>query len=178
MRNHLFFLWFLLPTIFSTLALSGYGFAYKAGVTLSCLLIIFLAWWGRWKIISHAWLIILAFAFSIVGDGFLSHKGDSFQMFTLGIGFYFLAHLGYMIYAIRKGSLHKAFTAIVLSVYLFFFAIVLWPAIDDPMLLIAVLSYLLISCFSLGAAVNLKESAVSKMSYFVGIALILISKDV
>ncbi|MCB0845452.1 MAG: hypothetical protein KDE26_19520, partial [Bacteroidetes bacterium] len=85
---------FLLPVLFAFLALQGWGFAYKAGVTLSCLLIILLTHKSNLKKPSDTWFIILAFIFSIIGDWFLSNKGDSFMMFAAGIGLYFIAHGG------------------------------------------------------------------------------------
>jgi len=178
MRKGVFFLWFLVPFVFSVLAYQGFGFVYKAAVTLSCLLIIGLGWKSTSKKHKETWLIVAAFVLSIVGDWFLSNKGQRFQMFAAGIGFYFLAHVGYLTYALQKGSLHKLFTFVLLSFYLLFFALVLWPAIDNAVLLFAVLGYLLISCLSLGAAINLNESSITKTAYFFGVALILLSDTI
>lgn len=173
-----FIFWFLLPLFFSVLAVLGFGFAYKAAVTLSCLLIIFLSLKERITQLSNTWYIILAFVFSIIGDWFLSNKGDSFLMFAAGIGLYFLAHAGYLVYALKNGTLHQVFTGIVLLVYLVFFILVLWPAIEEPVLLAAVLIYLLISCISVGAAVGIRASANEKWSFIAGIILILFSDTI
>ena len=169
---------FLLPVLFAFLALQGWGFAYKAGVTLSCLLIILLTHKSNLKKPSDIWFIILAFIFSIIGDWFLSNKGDSFMMFAAGIGLYFIAHGGYLAYALSNGKFNLPFTAVVLFAYLVFFFWVLWPVIEEPILLFATLIYLLISCFSLGASVNLKNPPLVKWSYFIGIALILFSDTI
>ena len=53
-----------------------------------------------------------------------------------------------------------------------------YPAIDDTVLLIATLLYLLISCFSLGAAFGLKLAPLVKWSYFAGVTFILFSDTI
>lgn len=169
---------FLFPVLSSILALQGFGFVFKAGVTFSCIIILLLAYKNSIKSNLDIWFILCAFIFSIVGDWFLSNKGDSFLMFAIGIGLYFVAHAGYLGYALKNGNLNKLFTTIVLLIYLIFFFIILWPAIDDAVLLSAVLLYLLISCFSLGASINLRSTPTVKWSYFLGIALILFSDTI
>lgn len=178
MHHRSFYYLFLLPAVFAVLALQGLGFAYKAGVTISCLLIIIVAHRFRLAKLSDTWWIIMAFIFSIIGDWFLSNKGDSFLMFATGIGLYFLAHAGYLVYALRHGRLNKTFTAVVLGVYFVFFLLVLWPAIDEPILLYTTLIYLLISCLSLGASAGIESANAVKWSYFAGIALILFSDTI
>lgn len=172
------YLLFLIPFILAILATQGFGFIYKAAVTISCLIILFLAYGPHISRSKDTWYIILAFVLSIIGDAFLSNKGDSFLMFAVGIGFYFLAHAGYLVYALKNGSMNKIFTTIILIVYLVFFFFVLWPAINDPVLLTSVLLYLLISCLSVGASIDLKFASLIKWSYFTGIALILLSDTI
>lgn len=176
-KRSIYFL-FLLPFIFAVLATMGFGFIYKAAVTLGCLFILFLAYGSKIVRSKDTIYITLAFVFSIIGDWFLSNKGDNFLMFAAGIGLYFLAHTGYLVYALKNGSLNKLFTFAILAVFLGFFVLVLWPAIDDPLLQVSVLLYLLISCFSVGASINLKFSTVTKWCYFAGIALILFSDTI
>ncbi len=172
------YIFFLVPLILSLLAFQGYGFIFKAGVTLSCILILLVGSKSSLKALNDIWFILGAFTFSIIGDWFLSNKDESLVMFAAGIGFYFLAHAGYLIYAIKNGSLNKTFTLFILAIYLLFFAIVLWPAINDAILLISVILYLLISCFSVGASFNLFFSPVVRWSYFAGVVLILLSDTV
>jgi uncharacterized membrane protein YhhN len=173
-----FYLLFLIPVLSAILAIQGYGFIYKAGVTLGCIFILLIFYKNQSKYSPALWLIFLAFIFSIAGDWFLSNKGDSFSMFSAGIGLYFLAHAGYLGYALKNGKIHLKFTIFVLVVYLVFFFIMLWPAIDNPILLAITLMYLLISCFSLGASVNLNSPIFVKRSYFIGITLILFSDTI
>jgi uncharacterized membrane protein YhhN len=99
-------------------------------------------------------------------------------MFASGIGLYFVAHAGYLVYALRNGRLKKIFSSVVLGLYLIFFLLVLWPAIDEPILLYTTLIYLLISCLSLGASAGIESANTVKWSYFAGIALILFSDTI
>mgnify|MGYP001822544423 CR=1 FL=1 len=124
------------------------------------------------------WFVIAAFLFSIGGDWFLSHKGDSFMMFSAGIGLYLFAHAGYLWFALKNGRLARLFTLILLAGYLLFFFIKLFPALDDTVLLIAVLLYLLISCISLGAAMGIRLTPSVKWSYFAGVTLVLLSDTI
>ena len=106
----LLYILFLVPFISAIFAVLGYGFGYKAGVTLSCMIILLLAYKNQLKSNPDVWLIIMAFIFSIIGDWFLSNKGDSFLMFSAGIGLYFIAHAGYLGYALKNGTIHKKLT--------------------------------------------------------------------
>ena len=169
---------FIVPVVLAIFATLGYGFSYKAGVTVSCIIILLVAYKNHFKEDADVWFILMAFFFSIIGDWFLSNKGDSFLMFSIGIGLYFLAHAGYLWYALKNGRPNWIFTIIVLIAYLTFFFVMLWPAIDDAILLGVTLVYLLISCFSLGASIDLNLSQTVKWSYFVGIALILFSDTI
>ncbi len=99
-------------------------------------------------------------------------------MFSAGIGFYLFAHLGYLLFALRNGRMHKLFTVALLAGYLLFFFVRLYPAIDETVLLIAVLVYLLISCFSLGAAFGIRLNPVVKWTYFAGVTLVLLSDTI
>lgn len=172
------YLLFLIPIVLAVFATLGYGFSFKAGVTISCIIILLLGYKNHLKEESDTWFILTAFFFSIIGDWFLSNKGNSFLMFSVGIGLYFLAHAGYLLYALKNGRPNWIFTIIVLIAYLTFFFVMLWPAIDDGILLSVTLVYLLISCFSLGASINLNLSQIVKWSYFAGIALILFSDTI
>jgi len=100
------------------------------------------------------------------------------MMFSAGIGLYLMAHVGYLWFALRNGRIHKLFTVILLAGYLLFFFVKLYPALDDTILLLAVLLYLLISCVSLGAAFGIQLTPVVKWSYFAGVTLVLLSDTI
>lgn len=178
MSNKKAFLLLLLPLVLAIFAVAGFGFFFKAAVPASCILI--LAWLYRHSLKTNTdtWFVLGAFFFSIAGDWFLSNKGDSFLMFSAGIGLYLLAHVGYLWYALLNGRMHKLFTLLVLTGFLLFFFIRLFPAIDDMVLLIAVFVYLIISCLSLGAAFGLKLHPTIRWSYFAGVTLILFSDTI
>ena len=99
-------------------------------------------------------------------------------MFSAGIGLYLLAHVGYLWFALRNGRLHKLITVAVVAGFLLFFYLKLLPAIHEPVLLNVVLLYLLISCFSLGAAFGIKLPPLAKWTYVAGITLVLFSDTI
>lgn len=168
----------LIPLVLAFFAAFGYGFFFKAAVTGSCIAILLFLYRNRLKRVPGIWFVIAAFLFSIAGDWFLSNKGDSLMRFSAGIGLYFLAHVGYLWFAMRNGRIHKLFTIVVVAGFLLFFYLKLLPAIDDIVLLNAVLLYLLISCFSLGAAFGIRLAPVVRWNYFAGISLILFSDTI
>ena len=168
----------LIPIVIAYFALNGFGFAFKAGVPLSCALIIGLVYRNQIQEYKSVWYVIGALIFSAAGDWFLSFKGDSFVRFALGIALYFVAHVGYLGFALANGKMHKLLTIVLTTAYLLLFFFVLLPAIDEPVLLGAVFLYLLISCISLGAAGGIQLKPIVKWSYFSGIALILISDTI
>lgn len=168
----------LIPFILAILAVAGFGFLFKAAVPGSCAIILIFFYKKQLKSFPDIWYVIAAFLFSIAGDWFLSNKGDSFLMFSAGIGLYLFAHVGYLWFALKNGRMHKLFTIVLLAGYLLFFFVRLYPALDDTVLLIAVLLYLLISCFSLGAAFGIKLAPVVKWSFFAGVTLVLFSDTI
>lgn len=172
------YLLLIIPFVLAYLAYTGFGFFFKAAVPGSCIVILTLLYLKKLKTSSDIWFVLAAFFFSIAGDWFLSNKGDSFLMFSLGIGFYFLAHVGYLAFAIVNGRISKMFISILLLSYLSFFFLVLFPAISDTLLLSTVLLYLLISCFSVAAAASTDLTFIAKWSYFLGLALILFSDTI
>ncbi len=172
------YLLLLIPLVLAILAVAGFGFFFKAAVPGSCILILVFLFRNKLKSEPDIWFVLAALLFSIAGDWFLSNKGESFVMFSAGIGLYLIAHVGYLWFALRNGKLHKLFTILVLSGFLLFFILKLYPAIDDTVLMIAVLIYLLISCFSLGAAFGISLQPVVKWSYFAGVTLILLSDTI
>lgn len=172
-----YFLLFI-PLVLAYFAVAAYGFFFKAAVPGFCALILAIIFRHRLKTMPDIYFVLAAFLLSMAGDWFLSNKGDSFPMFSAGIGLYLLAHVGYLWFALLNGRLHKLFTLLVLTGFLLFFFVKLYPAIDDTVLLIATLLYLLISCFSLGAAFGLTLPPAVKWSYFAGVSFILFSDTI
>ena len=172
------YLLLIVPLVLAYFANNSYGFVFKAGVPGSCIIIIAFLYRKVLKTTPDILYVFGAFFFSILGDWFLSNKGDSFSMFSVGIGLYLIAHIGYMGFALMNGRIHKIFTFVILSGYLLFFYFLLYPAIDDTILMIATLLYSLISCFSIGAAAGMKLKPFVKWAYFLGVALVLFSDTI
>lgn len=165
----------LLPLAMGVAATQTDYLPFKMAVPGLCALILLWAYRGlpayRWDVTA----VVLAFVFSAVGDYFLSNKGGNELYFVVGIGLYFVAHLGYLAYALRNGRIHRLVLGALLLGYLIYFALSLNPAIDDTVLSIAVLCYLLISCLALAAAAGLKLPADQKWLYLFGIGMIVLS---
>lgn len=161
--------------VFAVLALTVGGFLFQSGSAGFGALAVLMLMAGSTFRRADLWLAIAAFVFSIVGDYFLSNRGGDALMFVYGIGFFFLAHLGYLGYALCHGRLHKGVTALFCAGYLIFFFTSLYGGISDPVLLWAALAYLFVSCFSMGAAWGIAPHGRSRTLYLVGIGLILFS---
>ncbi len=168
----------LIPIISAVLALRHFGFVFKSGTAGTGILILLFLYFKKLPQAKDILMLMAAFAFSIVGDWFLSNKHGNTGMFVYGIAFFFLAHVGYLIYALMNGKVKWKFTAILLAAYLVFFFLELFPTFNDSILMSAALIYLVISCFSLGAAVGLDGNWVSKWAYVFGIFLILFSDTI
>jgi uncharacterized membrane protein YhhN len=167
-----------IPVVSAILALRYHDFGYKAGVAGSGILILLVLYFRQLKHAKDVWAIIVAFLFSIGGDWFLSNRHGNTGMFIAGIVLFFLAHAGYLSFALLNGRVNWIFTIILLTGYLGFFCLKLYPSIEDKMLLLAVIGYLLISCFSLGAAAGIQSGPVVKGIYIFGIAMILFSDTI
>lgn len=168
----------IIPAVLAILALNGFGFFFKSGTAGAGILILILIYSKKLKDSLDVWMIIGAFLFSIAGDWFLSNmKGDS-GMFVTGIALFFVAHVGYLSFALMNGKIKWVFTGVLLAGYLLFFILKLYPTFDNPILMVAALIYLLISCFSLGAAVGIDAKPSVRWSYVFGIALILFSDTI
>jgi uncharacterized membrane protein YhhN len=124
------------------------------------------------------WAVIWAFGMSMVGDWFLSNRGGREHFFEAGIGGFFLAHLGYLGYALMNGRLSRLGLGLLLLVFVPYYGLLLAPAIERAVLNGAVLCYLLISCIALAAAIGLRQPGVVKGFYVAGIALVVLSDTI
>lgn len=175
--NPIYFL-LIIPGVFAVLALNHFGFFFKSGTAGAGIGILLLLYFRRLPKAKDILFLMAAFGFSIAGDWFLSNKHDDTDRFVFGIAFFFLAHLGYLLYAWLNGRLNKTFTLVLLLAFLVFFVWVLYPSINDGILRTAVLVYLVISCVSLGAAVGIRLTGAEKQAYVLGIFLILFSDTI
>lgn len=160
------------------MALNTSDFFYKSGSAGVGILIILILNFRKTKQPNDTWMIIGAFLFSIAGDWFMSNKLGDPMMFSKGIALFFLAHLGYLGFALVNGKIKWRFTLIVLIAYLLFFFLLLAPSIDDKILRYAALIYLLISCLTFGTSVGIKGDKVFKWAYIFGIFLIVFSDTI
>lgn len=176
-NNWIYFL-LLFAAISAILALNTSDFLYKSGSAGVGIVIILIINLRKSKQPNDTWLIIGAFLFSIAGDWFMSNKMGDNMMFSKGIALFFLAHLGYLGFALVNGKIKWKFTLTLLVAYLLFFFLSLAPSINDNILLYAALIYLLISCLTFGASVGIKGGPVFKWAYIFGIFLIVFSDTI
>ncbi len=168
----------LIPVISAILALYHHDFIYKSGVAGGGILILFILYFYQLRQSKDIWMILGAFLFSIGGDWFLSNRHGDVGMFVTGIALFFLAHVGYLSFALLNGRINRTFTLVLLVGYLSFFFLKLYPSIDNKVLMSAALIYLLISCFSLGAAIGIKGETIVKWVYVFGIIMVLFSDTI
>ncbi|MBL9139121.1 MAG: hypothetical protein JNK85_24855 [Verrucomicrobiales bacterium] len=150
------------------------GLAMKLAVPLGCALILVV---GDAPIRQHrdvAW-VLLAFAASMIGDTFLSTRAGRESFYLAGIAAFFVAHAGYLGFALRNGRIHRILLTLLLAGYLAWFVVQLGPAISSVALRYAALAYLLISCVAWSAAAGLRLPPAAKGAYVAGIGLIVFS---
>ncbi len=167
-------LWLLFPLVAGYVAWKTGVLAVKLAVPASCALLLV---WGDAPIRRNrdvGW-VVLAFAASLVGDAFLSTRAGRESFYLAGIAAFFVAHIGYLGFALRNGRMSRAVCGGLLAGYLGWFAVQLGPAIPSLPLKVAALIYLLISCAALAASVGLRLPPAAKWPYVAGIGLIVFS---
>ena len=177
-KNNLIYALLLFSVISAIMALITSNFMFKSGTAGIGIIILLILNFRKVKPSKDTWLIIGAFLFSIGGDWFLSNMDGDSTMFSKGIALFFLAHVGYLVFALFNGRIGWKLTGIILATFLVFYFLVLYPSISDTILKVAVLIYLLISCLSMGAALGIKNDLVVKWTYVFGIFLILFSDTI
>ena len=96
-----------IPFISAILALNHFGFLFKSGVAGAGILILFYLYSGELKQSKDVWAIVAAFLFLIGGDWFLSNRNGEVIMFIGGIALFFIAHVGYLTFALMNGRLNR-----------------------------------------------------------------------
>lgn len=168
------FLLLSIPLVSGFLAWRTGILALKLAVPAVCALILAVGD-GPWRRHREVGWVLLAFAGSIVGDAFLSTRAGRESFYIAGIAAFFVAHLGYLGFALRHGRLHRPLLVVFLAGYLGWFVVQLGPAIRSVPLKSAALAYLLISCTTLAAAAGLRLPPAVKAGYVAGIGLIVFS---
>jgi len=173
----------LIPVISAIFVVTGWGyeltgwkFPFRAGVSVSCAAILWLM--SGQEVRRTIWWVIAALLVSSVADWFMMNSGKVQVYFLYGVCLFFVAHVGFLVFCLKNGRIDRWLLLPVLTGYLAFFFIMLRPAISEPVLLVAVLSYLIISCFSLSAAAGLRLPAMAHWCFITGIALLVFSDTI
>ncbi len=129
-------------------------------------------YWFRWSVIAFLLVFILqmilrkapagslrkylfvplAFGFSIIGDMFLHFDEGRAPLFIAGVAFYFVAHIFYICYTLRRGRVNWWMFAVLTVLFTAYFIWLLIPSISDMGIRIAVMAYILVSCLSVSTA--------------------------
>lgn len=166
----------LIPIVSAFFAITDGSFLFRAGVSGSCAaIVLFLSCYGNGR--SKLW-VVAALLVSAIADWFMMHSGHVQEYFLYGIGLFFIAHLGFIVFCLKNGRINIWVFLIILTGYLAFFFITLLPAIEQPILLIAVLAYLLVSCVSFAVAVGLKFPPFARWCFTLGISFLIFSDTI
>ncbi len=164
----------LIPVCGMVLGLMGKGFLCNCVVTLSCALIAALT--GRGEMMIP---LIAAFIISVLGDWFMNHKSGNTMRYILAISLFFLAHIGFTVYAASRfsGSARIYICGVLLMLLLgWYMAGRVLPKIPEIPMKAAVAVYALVSLVSLVCAAALKgNGAFETLLYSFGIAMLVAS---
>jgi uncharacterized membrane protein YhhN len=157
------------------LALRTGDLAFKLAVPVACGLAL-IAGFPESRAARGRWApIVVAFIFSALGDFLLSTRAGRASFFLGGIAAFFVAHLGYLTFALSHGRMHRLTLAVLVAGFLTYYGLSLFPRVQDWPTRLAVLAYLLVSCVSMAAALGLQLPRAAKAFFVVGIGLIVLS---
>jgi uncharacterized membrane protein YhhN len=122
--------------------------------------------------------VIAALLVSIGGDWFMSHTSGLSIGLLYGICLFFIAHLSFLCFCLKNGRINLFVLLPVLAGYLVFFFVALLPALSMPIMLVSILAYLLVSCFSLAVATGLRLPSATRWIFSLGICLLMFSDTI
>lgn len=144
-------------------------------ITLSCLALS--AFSG-----AHACVFAcFAYLFSVIGDFFLAHKSIHKDSYLFGIAGFFLAHTGFLAYALANsgvGILSPIIALVLVIPYGIYLVKRLYPALDNMPMRIAVTLYMLISISVFACAFSMNLPVFNKIFFIAGIFMILFSDTI
>lgn len=170
----------LLPVAAALAALATRRLPFKLAVPLLSAGIIILVGWQvaramSWTPLWQVLPLVVALVCSAAGDVFLSTKGERSDRFVLGIALYFIAHVGYLAFALAHGALSWVVFGVLMIVLVPYYLIMLRPRINETPLSVAVLLYLVVSCAAFAAAAGMSWTGPARWAFLAAIALILLS---
>lgn len=131
---------------------------------------------------AHAHVFLCAaFVFSVIGDFFLTHKSICQNSYLYGIGGFFLAHAGFLVYALMNAEIAPVSLYVVIALlipYGIYLVRKLLPALHGMPMKIAVTLYMLISIAVFSCAFSMNVNALNRLSFILGIGMILFSDTV
>lgn len=164
----------IIPVVLLLCYLVDTQYVFRFFITVSCIPIVL--WYGirsRGYVMSA--IIAAAFLFSILGDWMLHTSGNCSNHFIYGIVFFFIAHLSYIAFCLKNGRMHFKMALILVICFCLYYVLALLPVIDNAVIRVAVLIYILISCLSLAAAKGLKLDSIVNKLFLCGILCLVFS---
>ena len=128
------------------------AYAFRACLTLSCLVIVAVA-----RGVRRRWLVVAGLAFSLVGDILLSHSHGRESFFLGGLSAFLVGHLWFIAYCLSHGRFRLTVFLATLLPILGLYVLLLRPGIKHAAVRCGVLSYAVVSCFSLASAFGLRD---------------------
>lgn len=168
----------IFPVAFAAHVLKTDRYVCKPLVTLSCILLCIGAQMTTDRPAQGLPFLIGAFALSIVGDWFLSHKERRSSHYLFGILAFFSAHALYLGYALARPF--STATALVLllvlaAALLVYFLRRISPNVKDSAMKTALFGYVLISCVTFSFSAASTMPLLAHLPFAAGIGLILYS---
>ena len=170
---------FIIPLIFSFLAVGTNKFPFKLGVTLSCIGIILFSRLPAGSGDDPFWLILIALLISISGDFFLSHREEEGKekpgWFVYGTILFFFAHVFYLAYAAGDSRFPLILFLVLFAGLVLYSIFRLLPRLEELPLKVAITLYMVISCLSFSFAWGIRGAGAGRIFFILGIGLILFS---
>ena len=146
------------------------------GVALTCALIcVAIMVWASGD--AWLWALVAAFVLSIGGDMFLTYRTKDVH-YVAGIALFLLAHLGFLAFAITRVPFSWLRFGVVAALGLVLYFAVLLPHSNlkkRPAMAVAVIVYIMISCASLAAALDLTSHSAARWVFAAGITSLAVS---
>lgn len=164
----------LIPLGAMYMGLKAKKYAWNCVLTISCALIVLLT-----KRTDVMLPLIAAYAFSIVGDYFMAHKGQRDIWYIAGIAGFLLAHLCFIGYASNRfaGSMRIYLAGAALALMLGWYLLQrVLPKVNGMPMKVAVVLYGIVSVVSVVLAAGLQGSnAFETLLYVLSMAMIVFS---
>jgi|GEM_PF-1480825 len=166
------FLWLLVPLSFALMRLVTRRYVFSALVSLACAVIVLFS-----GVKAGGQLLALGLLLSVAGDYLLAHQRGRSNRFLLGVAFFGLAHVAFILDAARRWTfrpLAAGLIAVLAALYTVYLTRSVLPG-QPASMKGALAGYALVSLLGLFFALSLDAPPPERVPYALGIACILFS---